>query len=108
MVDSGCTRHTVYQIGWLKIFEHYTGSITVGGKKELPITGIGVVNLQVTNSKGVHGVITLKDVLYVPDMRFNLLSVAQALKNDFRLTFSRSDKRIFFYGKDFKLHARLA
>ncbi|KAE9089390.1 hypothetical protein PF010_g15204 [Phytophthora fragariae] len=40
-----------------------------------------------------------RDVLYVPDMKFNIMSIAQILKKGTPLVFS-STRCTFFVGKD--------
>ncbi|KAE8986980.1 hypothetical protein PR003_g23151 [Phytophthora rubi] len=48
-----------------------------------------------------------RDVLYVPDMKFKLPSIAQVLKMGIRLVFS-STRCTFVVGKDYKIHVELA
>ncbi|GMF50527.1 unnamed protein product [Phytophthora fragariaefolia] len=48
------------------------------------------VVLHVTDSKGGQRQLTLRDVLYAPQLHYNLLSVAAAVEYDFRFTFQRA------------------
>ncbi|KAG2787369.1 hypothetical protein PC116_g16336 [Phytophthora cactorum] len=89
-VDSGCTSHVTQHAEWFISKTPATGNITVGGKSEIPIEGTGDVILQVTDSKGGKRQLTLRDVLYAPQLHYNLLSVAAAVENDFRFTFQRT------------------
>ncbi|KAF4137870.1 hypothetical protein GN958_ATG12823, partial [Phytophthora infestans] len=76
-VDSGCTRHAAYQESWFKEIRQYDGAIMVGGKQQLPIRGIGDIILEVVDSEGTTRQLEFCDVLFVPDMKLNLLSFAQ-------------------------------
>ncbi|GMF13226.1 unnamed protein product [Phytophthora lilii] len=89
-VDSGCTSHVTQHAEWFVSKTTATGTITVGGKSEIPIEGTGDVVLQVTDSKGGSRQLTLRDVLYAPQLHYNLLSVAAAVEHDFRFTFQRA------------------
>ncbi|KAG4039904.1 hypothetical protein PC123_g24551 [Phytophthora cactorum] len=89
-VDSGCTSHVTQHAEWFISKTPATGNITFGGKSEIPIEGTGDVILQVTDSKGGKRQLTLRDVLYAPQLHYNLLSVAAAVEHDFRFTFQRT------------------
>ncbi|KAG6616178.1 Pol Polyprotein [Phytophthora cinnamomi] len=88
-IDSGCTRHVTHESQWFSTITASDGSITVGGKNEIPIEGIGKVELEVIDSKGTKRTLTLHDVLYAPELKFSLLSVPAAVKHDFRFSFDR-------------------
>lgn len=88
-VDSGCTRHVTHQQDWFTAIMPTSGMITVGGKNQIPIQGIGQVALNVTDSKGGDKVMKLTHVLFAPSLQFNLLSVPAGVKDDFKFTFKR-------------------
>ncbi|KAE9251815.1 hypothetical protein PF004_g2281 [Phytophthora fragariae] len=71
----------------------------VGGKHQLAIWGIGDVVLEVIDTTGTTRLMEFRYVLYVPDMKFNILSIAQVLKMEIRVVFS-STRCTFFVGKD--------
>ncbi|KAE9033441.1 hypothetical protein PR003_g18984 [Phytophthora rubi] len=98
-VDSGSTRHAAFQEFWLKEIRPYASAIIVGGKKEIIIRGIGDVIHEVADTTGSKRMLEFRDVLYVPDMKFNIMSIAQILKKGTRLVFS-STRCTFFVGKD--------
>ncbi|POM71958.1 Uncharacterized protein PHPALM_11402 [Phytophthora palmivora] len=79
----------------------------VGGKHQLAIRGIGDVVLEVVDTTGTTRLMEFRDVLYVLDMKFNLLSIAQVLKMGIRFVFS-STRCTFFVGTDYKIHVELA
>ncbi|POM59064.1 LOW QUALITY PROTEIN: Hypothetical protein PHPALM_36207 [Phytophthora palmivora] len=80
-IDSGCTRH------WFTDIATSGGSITVGGNNQIPIEGIGRIELAVVDSKGNSKTLTLHSVLYAPQLHSNLLSVPAAVKHDYRFNF---------------------
>ncbi|KAG3190442.1 hypothetical protein PC128_g11308 [Phytophthora cactorum] len=53
----------------------------------IPIKGSGDVKFKVKDNKGKEQVIALSNVLYAPELKYNLLSVRQAVENDFKITF---------------------
>ncbi|POM64435.1 LOW QUALITY PROTEIN: Polyprotein [Phytophthora palmivora] len=61
----------------------------------------------VVDTTGTTRLMEFRDVLYVLDMKFNLLSIAQVLKMGIRLVFS-STRCIFFVGTGYKIHVELA
>lgn len=70
IVDSGATDHICYDLSKFisyKPISHTDNTITVPDGRKVPVTHIGYVKLT-TN-------IILRDVLYVPDFHFNLISI---------------------------------
>ncbi|OWZ14311.1 hypothetical protein PHMEG_00012236 [Phytophthora megakarya] len=106
-VDLGCTRPAAYQEAWFTEIRPYAGHIMVSGKKQLPTCGISDLFHQVEDTTGTSRLVELRDVLYVPEMKFNLLSIAQVLKMDGRVVFCATRCSLFM-DKDFKLHIKLA
>ncbi|POM57801.1 Copia protein [Phytophthora palmivora] len=88
-IDSGCTRHVTHGFQWFADISTSGGSITVGGNNQIPIEGIGRVELAVVDSKGNSKALTLHSFLYAPQLHFNLLSVPAAVKRDYRFNFDR-------------------
>ncbi|GMF51231.1 unnamed protein product [Phytophthora fragariaefolia] len=88
-IDTGCTRHVTHESHWFADIATSGGSITVGGKNQIPIEGIGRVELAVIDSKGNPKTLTLHEILYAPQLHFNLLSVPTAVKHDYRFNFDR-------------------
>lgn len=72
--DSGATNHVTNDLNQLSINSEYTGpeKIHVGNGMGLPITHVGSASLHV-NSRVFH----LKNLLHVPSITKNLLSVSQ-------------------------------
>jgi hypothetical protein len=89
-IDSGCTRHVTFNDSWFTTTIPYTGWITVGGKYQIPILSIGDVSLRVIDSKGRPKTLVLRNVLYAPELKFNLFLVPAAVTDDFRFSFNRT------------------
>ncbi|CEG38517.1 hypothetical protein PHYSODRAFT_325501 [Plasmopara halstedii] len=106
-IDSGCTRHVTHESQWFSTISASNGSITVGVKNQIPIEGIGKIELEVTDSKGTQRMLTLHDVLYAPELKFSLLSVPAAVKHDFRFSFDRKQCAVHTEPK-FKINAMMA
>ncbi|CAL2279421.1 unnamed protein product [Prunus armeniaca] len=72
VVDSGATHHMTSDPSLLSHVQPYTGndSIIVGNGNQLPISHIGKTTLSCS-----HGSLVLHDVLYVPAITKNLLSI---------------------------------
>ncbi|GMF49564.1 unnamed protein product [Phytophthora fragariaefolia] len=81
--------HVTHESQWFSNISASGGSITVGGKNQIPIEGIGRVDLEVIGSKGNMKKLTLHGVLYAPQMHFSLLSVPAAVKHAFCFSFDR-------------------
>ncbi len=105
-VDSGCTRHVVHQKEWFTSLSPSQGKITVGGKNEIPILGSGQIEFVVKDSKNEKRILTLKNVLYAPDIKFNLLSVSKAVLDGIHLRFD-GKKCAIMTEQRFKFNAQL-
>ena len=75
VVDSGCTAHmTTSSDGMVNIREE-PGQVIVGGGSALMSTGCGDYLATIPNQQGRNVAVTLKNVLVVPQLGRNLLSV---------------------------------
>ncbi|KAI4380894.1 hypothetical protein MLD38_007032 [Melastoma candidum] len=86
--DSGATHHMTHAPGMLSSLRPYDGStkVFVGNGQSLPISGVGQVRLSTPVSS-----LSLVDVLYVPDLKHNLLSIKKlCLDNDCIVEFDTS------------------
>ncbi|OWY92779.1 hypothetical protein PHMEG_00038077 [Phytophthora megakarya] len=78
-INSDCTRHVSHESQWFTDITTSGGSITVGDNNQIPIEGIGLVKLEVSDSKGtmqkliVHGVLfDRKQCALQTDQRFKI------------------------------------
>ncbi|UZJ53681.1 hypothetical protein CBS101457_003001 [Exobasidium rhododendri] len=84
MVDSGASSHVTSTLeDFITLTKADIGFITVGGKRQLPIKGIGEVLLQ-ANLDGKLVPRRLINVYYVPDLGFRLYSTEKSVLNGFR------------------------
>ncbi|CAN0856784.1 Retrovirus-related Pol polyprotein from transposon TNT 1-94 [Linum grandiflorum] len=92
MVDSGCTNHMTHDEKlFSEINRNFKTSVKMGNGAVEEAKGIGTVTLQTTG-----GTMTIRDVLLVPDLKFNLLSVGQLIEHGFSLTFDKKLCEIYF------------
>ncbi|GMF41455.1 unnamed protein product [Phytophthora fragariaefolia] len=95
-VDSGCTRHITAVKDWFTSLTSSSGSITVGGKTEIPVEGTGSIRLVMEDAKGATRTVDLDNVLYAPNLKFNLLSVPNAVRNDFKIVFDPKKGTLYY------------
>lgn len=83
LIDSGCTNHMTYD---KKIFKDLRNTnitkVKIGNGEHLTVKGIGTVVLKSSSSLK-----TISNVLYVPEINQNLLSVGQLVERGFKVNF---------------------
>nr|GLL34235.1 Retrovirus-related Pol polyprotein from transposon TNT 1-94 [Ipomoea trifida] len=83
LIDSGCTNHMTNDRELFKELDKTTVSkVKIGNGVFLPIKGKGTVAIQ-----SLTGVKYISNVLYVPDIDQNLLSVGQLIEKGFKVLF---------------------
>ena len=90
-IDTGATRHVCFDKTIFSSFKVFNADemLYMGNSATSNIEGEGTVILKMTSDKHL----TLKNVLYVPDIRKNLVSGSLLNKHDFRIVIE-SDKVI--------------
>jgi hypothetical protein len=83
IIDSGATKHMTSDKRVFKVLMKHDGGVTVANGEKLPIVGIGTVRMKI----GVD-YLELKDVLLVPGLDANLISVNQLIENNIIVKFS--------------------
>ncbi|GJQ93534.1 hypothetical protein Tco_0004673 [Tanacetum coccineum] len=93
-VDSGCLRHMTWNMSYLSAFKEFDGGYVTfgGGAKGGKITGKGTLKT---------GKLDFKDVYFVKELQFNLLSVSQMCDKKNSVLFT--DTGCFVLSHDFKL-----
>lgn len=96
ILDSGATQHMCNDKSQFSNFKPFTTSITIADNTKINATGKG--NVRILTKIGT--IITLLDVLYVPQLASNLLSISRAVLNpDVRVIFTNEDCRIMLKDK---------
>ncbi|GAU30874.1 hypothetical protein TSUD_15600 [Trifolium subterraneum] len=97
-LDTGCSNHMTGHIDWLlELDESFKSTVKFADNSIIPIEGKGKV--MVTRKNGNRTFVT--DVLYVPTMKHNLLSLGQLIEKGFAL--STKDKFIEVHDPNNKL-----
>lgn len=98
-LDTGASEHMCWN---QDLFEElieisYKKQVKVGNGEKLPVKGIGKITLWAFNGKKFIKS-TLSDVLFVPDLQFNLFSAGCALDKGYKM-FSNNEKCEFYNDK---------
>lgn len=94
-IDSGASMHMTMHSDWLyDIIPPPINTIKVADDKKLLVKSCGKVNLNVIGSNGKMNTIQVKDVLYIPGLATNLLSVSQIIKNGCKVQFDEKGCKI--------------
>ena len=97
ILDSGASRHMTnnreHMVDFIELRERQT--VRVGDGKVLEATGIGRVRGK--TSRGCE--VTLNDVLFVPDLAFNLMSVSSLVSKGCKVTFNGNCARVVVNGR---------
>ena len=88
IVDSSATRHIcINRNSFISYNDIEEGEerLFVGNSKRVAVLGMGIVNLKLTFGK----ILSLNDVLYAPEMRYNLISVSVLGKVSVKVIFKK-------------------
>lgn len=88
-IDSGATSHMSHNRDGFKNFKSYTDEVDTAGAEKIKVTGVGSVNLNIYDENGDPSNINVDDVLYVPNLAANLLSVKVITQKGFKVTFEK-------------------
>jgi hypothetical protein len=86
LIDSGATNHIACSKEMFEKIEPYHSTIKLGDGRPLAVKGIGEIKVKIiSNNKELE--ILISEVLYVPEMNTNLLSISRLDKKGYRITF---------------------
>lgn len=89
-IDSGASQHMCRERKWMYDVSPTTiSNIKVADNKTVAVEGCGSVNLHIKDSEGKPQKIQVRNVLYVPSLTTNLLSVSQMTKNGCEVNFGK-------------------
>lgn len=95
-IDSGASLHMCRERKWMyNVSPSTVNNIKVADNKTVAVEGCGSVNLQIRDSDGKPQVIQVRNVLYVPSLTTNLLSVSQMAKNGCEIKFEKDSCKIY-------------
>lgn len=98
-LDSGASAHMTNDAkNLVDLEESKNGEVCLADGKKLPAGGSGTGKFLALNESGEKKTITLKKVLYVPELASNLLSVGKITDEGFEVLFTQSDCRIMKNG----------
>ena len=83
LIDSGCTNHMTFDKGLFKEMEKTKiGRVRIGNGNFIKVEGKGTISIESDS-----GTKTINDVLYVPEIDQNPLSVGQLIEKGFKVIF---------------------
>lgn len=95
-IDSGASVHMTANENWVRnvSYQQTTKEIVVANKCKIPVSCAGDIQIE-TAINGCSYDITVKDVLCVPDLTTNLLSVSQLINNGNKVSFKKNGCYIY-------------
>ena len=91
LIDSGCTNHMTHdQEIFRELDRSVVSKVRIGNGDYLPAKGKGTIAIESYSSTKL-----ISDVLFVPELDKNLLSMGQLLENGFKLNFE--DKKCVIF-----------
>lgn len=93
LIDCGSSRHfTRYKEALSNLVEKKTNlKIILGDNSTYPVRGIGTITLLLNQGQTIH----LQEVLYVPDLKNNLVSISTMEDKCFKVAFVNRKVRIW-------------
>lgn len=88
ILDSGCSSHMIKEKYVLNVFNHISGDVFLAGKGNITKSeGISSINskFEIDNKYGNN--VYLKDTLFVPELRSNLLSIRKLDEMGYKVVF---------------------
>ena len=99
VVDTGATSHMTSQVSLLDDVVLYKGTVTVAGGRIVTSTGKGNMRVTAVDINGDGVLITLLDVLIVPELERSLLSIPKLLTKGGSAVFKGGSGSYFQIGK---------
>jgi hypothetical protein len=96
LIDSGASKHMTRQINILSCISEkkFSQKVTLGDDYQYPIKGVGESNHTLNSGNSLK----MKEVLYVPGLKKNLLSISALEKKGFRVAFI--DGEVLMWAKE--------
>jgi hypothetical protein len=94
-VDSGATKHFCRERTAFKTISPYVAIIEIANGETLESEGIGVVDLPLIQVNGKTTLLRLKNVVYAPQLKANLLSADQLNRENMGISLLPINSEIF-------------
>ncbi|GAU42828.1 hypothetical protein TSUD_185870 [Trifolium subterraneum] len=104
-LDSGCSNHMTSHREWLTGFDNSKKTI-IGLADNRKLAAEGTGNIVIRTKNGVK--VIIGDVLYVPDMNCNLMSIGQLVEKGFSVTIEGDSMKLFDARKNLVLKSMLS
>lgn len=82
LIDSGATRHIIPRRDLFVEFTPSDSVVEFGNSDELLVTGRGIIKVRIGRK-----IVTINNMLYIPKMSINLLSIIALDRRGFFITF---------------------
>ncbi|EUC57664.1 Copia-like polyprotein/retrotransposon, partial [Rhizoctonia solani AG-3 Rhs1AP] len=101
ILDSGASRHMTPNRHWFMTYQPLLTPIyiRVGNGNQIVASGVGRISIMVQNRQGIESEAVVEDVLHVPDLNSNLLSVRELNKRGVDVLFNKSSGAILVGGE---------
>jgi gag-polypeptide of LTR copia-type len=100
LCDSGASSHMTNSDEGLVDVTSINREVTLRNGSVVKATKMGSIQTVLNNSAGKNVKVTLKDVVYVPDLRFNLLSVGQIAKSGVTFVYNKEGAHLDMQSSD--------
>jgi hypothetical protein len=92
ILDSGATNHNCCDKDMFEILKKYSSTVKVGDGRKLQVKGFGQIECDIITNDNKKK-LNITEVLFVPDLSTNLISIGILSKKGFEITF-KEDKCI--------------
>jgi len=89
-LDSCASSHMTRRNDWMKNVQVCNASVQAANNQKLNVPCKGTVNISVSNGKNTE-IIVVEDVLYVPELAANLLSVSKITEKGYKVSFKMDE-----------------
>ncbi|KAH9138125.1 hypothetical protein AeRB84_017508 [Aphanomyces euteiches] len=89
ILDSGASDHFCNDAAWFEELQPFEGTVRAANGIDMPIAGTGSVLLEMNTPTGIIPV-TLQDVLFIPNLQYNLFSLSRVTDRGFNSQFQRN------------------
>lgn len=101
VIDSGCTRHMSSRVEFISDITYAEGEVTVAGGRKLKSIGYGNMHVKAKSLSNEVVKLVIEDVLIVPELGPNLLSVERIMQKGGQVCFQQGWNRIKIKGHEF-------